>query len=74
MSSEIAARLRLVAVAIGELLSHEGTLQFLGEHARAVVMNRAAVAGIEVIDPDPPATGRRHGLVEGRSEAALPVG
>jgi len=39
-----------------------------------VVIDRAAVAGIEVIDPDPSATGRRHGRVEGRSEAALPVG
>ena len=68
-----AARLRLVAVALGELLSQEGTVQFLAEHARAVVVDRAAVAGIEVIDPDPSATGRRHGI-EGRSEPALPAG
>ena len=68
-----AARLRLVAVALGELLSHDGTLQFLAENGRAVVIDPAAVAGIEVIDPDPSATGR--GLVvEGRTEAALPTG
>jgi hypothetical protein len=59
-----AARLRLVAVALGELLADDGTLNFLAQHARAVVVDRAAIAGIEVIDPDPSATGRRHGRVE----------
>jgi len=69
-----AARLRLVAVALGELLSEEGTLEFLAQHARAVVVDRTAVAAIEVIDPDPSATGRRFGRVESRPEAAMPVG
>jgi hypothetical protein len=69
-----AARLRLVAVALGVLLAEEGTLNFLAQHARAVVIDRAAIAGIEVIDPDPSATGRRHGRVESRPEAALPMG
>ena len=69
-----AARLRLVAVALGELLAGEGTLNFLAQHARAVVIDRAAIAGIEVIDPNPSTTGRRHGRVEARPEAALPVG
>ena len=43
-----AARLRLVAIALGELLAHEGTLEFLAQHARAVVVDRTAVAAIEV--------------------------
>jgi hypothetical protein len=50
-----AERLRLVAVAMGSLLREEGTLNFLAQDARAVVIDRAAVAGIEVIDPDPSA-------------------
>jgi hypothetical protein len=71
-----AARLRLVAVALGEMLSHEGTLNFLAEHARTVVVDRAAVAAIEVIDADPTPTppGRRHVREESRSDVALPVG
>ena len=69
-----AARLRLVSVALGELLAGEGTLNFLAQHARAVVIDRAAIAGIEVIDPNPSTTGRRHGRVESGQEVALPVG
>lgn len=69
-----AARLRLVAVALGELLSREGTLEFLAQHARAVVVNRAAVAAIEVSDSDPAATSRRRARIETQPEAALPVG
>jgi hypothetical protein len=69
-----AARLRLVAVAFGELLAQEGTLQFLDQHARAVVVDRMAVAAIEVIDPDPSAKSRRHVRVETQPEAAVPAG
>jgi len=69
-----AARLRFVAVALGELMSHEGTLQFLSQHARAVVVDRAAVAAIEVIDADPSQTSGRHVRIETQPEAAVPVG
>jgi hypothetical protein len=54
-----ADRLRLVAVAMGEMPAEEGTLNFLAQHAPAVVVDRAAIAGIEVIDPDPSTTPRR---------------
>ncbi|HEX5013848.1 MAG TPA: hypothetical protein VFV72_06765 [Candidatus Limnocylindrales bacterium] len=69
-----AARLRLVAVALGELLSHEGTLQFLAQHARAVVVNRTAVAAIEVSDSDPSAPSRGQARAETQPKAAQPVG
>ncbi|HET8784086.1 MAG TPA: hypothetical protein VFM38_00505 [Candidatus Limnocylindrales bacterium] len=69
-----AARLRLVAVALGELLSQEGTLQFLAQHARAVVVDRTAVAAIEVRDPDPAAPSRGQATSQTQREAAQPVG
>jgi hypothetical protein len=69
-----AARLRLVAVALGVLLAEEGTLNFLAQHARAVVIDRAAVAAIEVIDPDPSPTSHRHVRIETQPEVAVPVG
>ena len=72
--SDRAGRLRLVAVALGELLGHDGTLNFLSEHARTVVVDRAAVAAIEVTDPDPTSTNRRHVRIESRPDVAVPVG
>ena len=69
-----AARLRLVAVALGELLSHDGTLQFLAQHARAVVVERTAVAAIEVSDPDPATPSRGQAKAETQRQAAQPVG
>jgi hypothetical protein len=68
-----AARLRLVAVALGELLSHEGTLQFLAQHARAVVVNRTAVVAIEVSDSNPSAPRRAQAEVATQLEAAQSV-
>ena len=68
-----AARLRLVALALGELVAEEGTLNFLAQHARAVVIDRAAVVGIEVIDPDPSTTGRRDSSAESRPQAVVGV-
>jgi hypothetical protein len=65
-------RLRLAAVALGELLSQPGTMNFLSEDARVVVVNRAAGAAIEVTDPPTPSV-KRHVRVESRSEVAAPV-
>jgi hypothetical protein len=67
-------RLRLVAVALGELLSEKGTLNFLSQHARMVVVDRESVAAIEVIDPDPVTSNRRQAQAESRREVAVPVG
>jgi hypothetical protein len=69
-----AERLRLVAVALGELLSHKGTLNFLAEHARTVVVDRESVAAIEVIDPNPVTSGRRQAQAESHRDIAVPVG
>jgi hypothetical protein len=69
-----AGRLRLVAVAIGELLGKEGTLNFLAEFARTVVVDRASVAAIEVTDPDATPTNGRRIRDGSRSEVAVPVG
>jgi hypothetical protein len=69
-----AGRLRLVAVALGELLSHKGTLNFLAQHARTVVVDRESVAAIEVIDPDPITNSRRQGQAVPRGDIAVPVG
>jgi hypothetical protein len=72
--SDRAGRLRLVAVALGESLSQEGTLNFLAQHARTVVVDRAAVAAIELTDPDPIPTARRPAQDESRPSVAVPVG
>jgi hypothetical protein len=69
-----AGRLRLVAVALGEMLSHKGTLNFLAQHARTVVVDREAVAAIEVIDPDPATNSRRQAHAESHRDIAVPVG
>jgi hypothetical protein len=69
-----ASRLRLVTIALGESLAQEGTLSFLAEHARAVVVDRAAVAAIEVTDPDPAPTIRRHARVGSSPDVAVPAG
>ena len=69
-----AGRLRLVAVALGEMLSHKGTLNFLAQHARTVVVDREAVAAIEVIDPDPATNSRRQAHAESQRDIAVPVG
>jgi hypothetical protein len=69
-----AARLRLVAVALGEALGQDGTLNFLAEHARTVVVDRAAIAAIEVTDPDPSPTTRRYARGESQPEVAVPTG
>jgi hypothetical protein len=72
--SDRAGRLRLVAVALGESLSQTGTLNFLAQHARTVIVDRAAVAAIEVTDPDPIPTNRRSAQDESRPSVAVPVG
>jgi hypothetical protein len=69
-----AGRLRLVAVALGELLSHRGTLNFLAQHARTVVVDRESVAAIEVIDPNPVTSSRRQAQAESHRDVAVPVG
>lgn len=48
-------QLQLVAIALGESLRQQGTLHFLSEHARSVIVQTDSVAGIEVFDPDAPA-------------------
>jgi hypothetical protein len=69
-----AGRLRLVAIALGEMLSDQGTLNFLAQHARAVVVDREPVAAIEVIDPDPTTNSRRQAHPESRRDIAVPAG
>jgi hypothetical protein len=69
-----AARLRLVAVALGALLAEKGTLNFLAQEARAVVIDRAAIAGIEVVDPEQSMTGEGRGPAAARNERQVAVG
>ena len=69
-----AGRLRLVAIALGEMLGENGTLDFLAQHARAVVVDRESVAAIEVIDPDPATSSRRQAHAESRRDIAVPAG
>jgi len=64
------AKLQLVAVAIGESLQHEGTLRFLSEHARSVVVNTDSVAAVELTDPD--ATPSQAGRLRIASPLSLP--
>jgi hypothetical protein len=68
--SDRAGRLRLVAVALGELLTQKGTLNFLAERARTVIVDKAAIVAIEVIDPDPTPASRRHVRAETRGDIA----
>jgi hypothetical protein len=56
------------------MLSDRGTLDFLAQHARAVVVDRESVAAIEVIDPDPTTNSRRQGNAESRRDIAVPAG
>lgn len=53
-------QLQLTAVAFAEFLRRNGTLAFLGEHARSVIVRTEAVTAVEVTDPDaaPARTGR----------------
>jgi hypothetical protein len=71
--AEREAQLQLVAVALGESLRREGTLNFLAEHARSVVVDTAAIAAIEVTDPEaPPSRGDRVRITS-RQNLATPV-
>ena len=71
--AEREAQLQLVAVALGESLRRDGTLNFLAEHARSVIVDTAAVAAIEVTDPDaPPFRGHRT-RINSRQNLAAPA-
>jgi hypothetical protein len=56
------------------MLSDRGTLDFLAQHARVVVVDRESVAAIEVIDPDPSTNSRRQANAESRRDIAVPAG
>ena len=69
-----AGRLRLVSVALGELLKEQGTLTFLAQPSHTAIVNSGAVAAIELTDTDPTPAERRHVRVESRPEVGTPVG
>lgn len=71
--SEREGQLQLVAVALGEELRVGGTLNFLAEYARSVVIDTAAVAAVEVLDPDAPPSKAGRIRIASRQNVGVPV-